>query len=202
MDLRYDFPALWQLSQAGFHQDFQDTDGTPQEVVSTLATDPVLAARLPGEVDRLVAQHPGPALEEALDAFGSNYDHAADGLSAREWLAEVVVQVEREAPPPDPRYAALVGQQVLAVAGGETVTMTLERATVELRTEGWCSAPGGVARVGPGTDVSALAQAVGEPVLCAVESRGQLKVATPHVDVFTLPAPEGEGFAVRAREEA
>lgn len=197
MDLRYDYPALWQLSQGGFHQDYQDTDGSPQEVVSALADDPVLAARLPGEVDRLVAQHPGAGLEGALDAFGSNYDHEADGMSAREWLESVVAQVEREAQPPDPRYAHLVGQQVMAVSGGQTVGLTLERAVVELLTDGWCSGPAGVAKVGPRLDVGPLEGAVGERVVCVVDLSGQLKLATPHVDVFTLPATVGEGFAVR-----
>lgn len=91
-----DLPALAQLCGAGLHQDFWETEGSPEAVVAALTADPTFATGLPADVDRVLelVGDDDLALGSVLDGLGNNYDYAEDGLGAREWLTQVVAQVQ------------------------------------------------------------------------------------------------------------
>ncbi|MGJ3508328.1 contact-dependent growth inhibition system immunity protein [Enemella sp. A6] len=195
MQLTSAFPELAQLVGGGFNQDYEDVFGTPHEVISQFTSSPVFCARLPQEVERLEAEH-SDDIDEVLAALGNGYDYEAAGLSAKEWLDEVLAQVRSEAPPVDQRYSGLLGQQVLGVSSDSVPTLVLERDVVEFPLGVSCAAPGGVDEIRPHGAPALLRELVGERVVCAVETRGRLTVATPHVRVYSLTG-EGEGFIVR-----
>lgn len=219
LSLSADLPELAQLLGGGFNQDFLDVFGSPEDVVSIFTRSHVFAARLPGEVDRLLARYHGAELDRALLELGTGYGYAEDGLSAQEWLAEVVAQVEREKPAPDPTYRELVGQTVTGVVvpprigriarwrrsarsardPGPRIAVILTEHVITFAAGAGCSSTGGAGPVVVGRDPSLLVEAVGEQVLSVGVSSGRLWLATPHVSAHSLPVDEGPGFEVARR---
>lgn len=87
-----DHPALTQLLQAYLHLDWPEDYGDPWAAIDDfLRSEPEQAARLAGEIDRLL----GDTAEEAelrrlvVGELGSGYLPEADGWSFASWLAEI-----------------------------------------------------------------------------------------------------------------
>lgn len=76
------------LLSAYFHQDWNHTHGSWQEVIAEFVTDdgPTVEA-VPGEIDRLLSRTPDDeALERAVRSLGCDYDPAEGD---RAWLQAV-----------------------------------------------------------------------------------------------------------------
>ncbi|WP_155992866.1 contact-dependent growth inhibition system immunity protein [Nocardioides sp. URHA0020] len=90
-----DVPALDQLMGAYFHQDW-DVDGDEWDVLDLFRKDePGLAAALPDEIERTLADHPDEAGLRSLivDELGGSYAADGDGGTYREWLTQIADRI-------------------------------------------------------------------------------------------------------------
>ncbi|QNF93310.1 MULTISPECIES: contact-dependent growth inhibition system immunity protein [Janibacter] len=182
MSLELSFPALHNLMSAGFNQDFWELDGSPQAVVSAFTPEPIFCARIPGEVDRLVAQFEGEALDDALQEMGNCYDYAKDGLTGGDWLAAVVAQVRAEAPTTD-EISALVGRDVTQVLWSAPIS--IRTASSEVVFEGEVSVDNGVDYYDvPADGEPSIDGLVGHEILAAFVEDDQAWLATAQVRVI------------------
>ena len=90
--LREQYPALWQLFGAYFHQDWHADDETPDDVLRRyLQVEPVDG--VPGarrELDELLRRWPGEAdLQEIHHRLGSSLWPPGVGYTTRDWLVHV-----------------------------------------------------------------------------------------------------------------
>jgi len=90
-------PALEQLFGVYLNLDWIDDYADPWRAIEEFATsEPIDAARLPGEVASLLRGSPSESSlrHRILDELGSGYDPDADGWTYEAWLREVVKRVE------------------------------------------------------------------------------------------------------------
>ena len=90
-----DVPALDQLMGAYFHQDW-DSDGDEWDVLELFRSDePVLAAKLPVEIERTLAAYPDETRLKSfiLDELGGCFAADWDGGTYREWLTQIADRV-------------------------------------------------------------------------------------------------------------
>jgi hypothetical protein len=98
------YQALFQFFAGRFHEEWADASDDPDVVIAAyLAEHPARdePSRLADLMDAFAAERPDDAaLDRALFAeLGCNYDTAADGRTARQWLRHVSAQLRAGARP-------------------------------------------------------------------------------------------------------
>jgi hypothetical protein len=90
--LREQYPGLAQLLGAYFHQDWALDDRSPDDVLRRFqrGEPPATVQRAGADAARVLQSHANDAdVAAVLERLGSSYHVAADGLTARAWLARV-----------------------------------------------------------------------------------------------------------------
>lgn len=181
MDTAATYPALADLMMSGFHMDFWDFHESPEEVVSTFTRDPIFCARIPLEVESLLAEFAGPDREERLDEvlwkLDNNYDYAEDGITASAWLTAVRDQVVAETPSVE-MIDALVGARVLGAVGGEVLVLDTDAGSIRYPGGALVRALGRGRVLAPGQGADVVATAAGESILVAYDTGQRLRLAT------------------------
>lgn len=198
MDLELEYPALADLLTGGFNQDYEDIFGDAEDVIAMYTADPVFCARAPREIDQLVSNFEGAALDGALAALHNGYAYEAHGQTAREFLGMVTERALEQAVVPVAPYSELVGQQVSSVVEGPPVEVVVGDTAVAFTSGMMCSASGGRGL----TDVEQARLAIGQHVLWAGESNGGITIATARVRIFTPAGPNAPEPSFEIRQSA
>lgn len=190
-----EYPKLAQLVGGGFNQDWQDIWGSPDQVVSMFAGTQPTAARLLGEIDRLVEQDE-ESIRNVLTELGNGYDFAGVGATAAGWLRSVATQVEREAPPFDLALKDLVGQVVVSIETTPVMTAHLDRTRIFYPAGMGFSSPAGAGVVAAGDSVDGVSAAFGEVVVGVGTNGGELVIGTSHVELISLVGDDGPVYRI------
>lgn len=127
-----EFPELAELVSL-FFDGYEDAIGPVEVVVGHYSKNPRNAPRVRQELSELLGQ-PDVGIERTLAELNNRYDFDAAGLTARQWVEQMLAQVEREKPVPNPRYARLVGQVVRDVLSGDNdLTIVLDSDKVRVQ---------------------------------------------------------------------
>lgn len=217
MDLELTYPDLADLLCGGFNQDYEDIFGDVEDVIALYTSDPVFCVRIPLEVERILAEYEGAALDEALSSLHNGYWYELHGQTAREFLELVADRARAGAAVPEEPYASLIGQRISSVDWLETTFLQHLRRVVARPAVGGNVGPPVAVGVGDSVveftsgmlcsmsgargigDVERVRSVLGHEVLWVGTAGAGVVVATATARMFTPQGPNAPDPAFELR---
>ncbi|GAB3701949.1 hypothetical protein [Mariniluteicoccus flavus] len=156
--------------------------------MDSFGASPVVCTRVPVEVERLIARFDEAELDEVIGWRQQACDYGGLGLTASEFLREIARVLHACAPPPDTRWAHLIGHAVTAAEPGPQPVVVIGDVRIRFLSGFHCVARGHRSRV--------VTDLVGERILYAAQNSYGLTLATDLIQLYNGTDSEPPPFRV------